>query len=172
MVPLVDAIRDDSVLRPSEFGWLAQSSWGTLPARRAPIGGGRIARRVVGQLKRPPGGVLGALRQGTGFVVGVVLALVGIPAVVFSLVWLASVSILLLPAILIAWVTGVFLLLRRALTPARTQSSYRSAMVGLADLSYCPRCDAILETETGRVVPNERLHERLFALEGVGLRAE
>ena len=163
VVPLVDAIRDDALLQPSEYGWLRLSSWGSLPARRSTFGGGWISRRVVGQVKRPRRGIAGVLQQGVGIVIGALFALVAIPAAIFGLVWLVSVSILLLPAVLIAWLIGVYALLRRAFTPGRRPSPYRRALVRLADFSYCPQCDAIFEAESGRVVPVERIHEVLYA---------
>lgn len=161
--PLVEAMRSGSTLRWSEFGWMTQADWGSLPSRHTTTGGSDLARRVIGQLKRPTHGPRGALLQAVGVVLGLVLAFGGIPALIFGLLRLLSLSFWFLPAILFAWLVGVALLLSRALSSRRPASPYLRAIARLSNLSYCQNCEVVFETGTGRTVPVDRLHSVLYS---------
>ncbi len=165
-MPLLEAVKRDSTLRASEFGWMMETQWGTRPPLRGVIGTRRVADRVIGSLKRQRGGMAGVVQQMVGVLLGVVLAFVGIPALVVGLFLLISASFLWLPVVLLAWLVGVILLLSRALRPKSASSAFRRAIARLEDLSYCPDCDVIYETETGRVVQDAQLHELLYAERG------
>ncbi len=156
VMPIMEAVKlgTNSPLMASEFGMM--------PAQRSSIGGRRIADHVIGQLKHPPSGVWSVVQQVVGAVLGIALALVGIPLFIFGLFRLISVNFLWLPVVLVLWLAGVVLLLARAMRPQVAPSAYRQALVRIADLSYCLDCDVIFETETGRVIPLEQLRDALY----------
>jgi hypothetical protein len=138
------------------------SEWGPMQPESGPLGGLRLSEQVIRRVKQPPSGIAGAVQQTVGTLLGLALALLGIPLFVFGLVWLGSRSLLWLPVFLLAWLVGVVWLLMRAMRPSRASSPYGRAMVRLADLAYCPDCDVIFNTETGRVVPLDALSRELY----------
>ncbi|MGA7671689.1 MAG: hypothetical protein WBW04_14775 [Nitrolancea sp.] len=162
-MPLLEAVRRDSTLRPSEFGWVKESQWGSRPPLRAPIGTRRIADQVVGQLKRPSRGALGAFSQVAGVIIGITVAFFGIPLFITGLLLLTAKSVFLLPIFLAVWIAAVVLLLVWGIRSRAMPSPYRRAMVRLADLSYCPDCHTIYDMQSARVVPIDRLHEGLYS---------
>jgi hypothetical protein len=162
-MPLVEAMRHDSGLRGSEYGWIVEPKWGSRPLQYAVLDDGRISDRVIGQLKRAPSGLTGAAQQVLGVILGVAFVIFGIPLMIVGLFKLASANVLWLPVLLIIWLLGVTLLVGRALRPQEAPNPYRQAMVRLDDLSYCTRCGVIFERESGNVIPLEQLHDRLYA---------
>ncbi len=156
VVPLMEAVKLGANLP------LMASEFGLVPAQRSSTGGRRIVDQVIGQLKRPPTGLWGVVQQVAGVVLGIAFAVVGIPLFIFGLFQLVSVNFLWLPIVLVLWLAGVVFVLARAMRPPSAPSAYRQALVRISDLSYCPDCDVIFETETGRVIPLDHLHDVLY----------
>ena len=159
----MQAVKRDATLRPSEFSWMMESQFGSRRPLRLPIGGRRVADRVIGQLRRPASGVRGMLPRVAGVLLGIATAFFGIPLFIMGLLWLTAKNVLLLPVFLAVWLAAVVLLLAWGMRPRAARSRYRRAMVRLADLSYCSECDAVFETESGRVVPIDRQRDVLYA---------
>ena len=98
-----------------------------------------------------------------GVLLGIAAAFFGIPLFIMGLLVLTAKSVLYVPIFLAVWLAAVVLLLAWGMRPRAAPSRYRRATVRLADLSYCSECESVFETESGRVVPIDRLHEFLYA---------